>query len=131
MDPTSSPNYSAANSYHTDQNFAMAYNYSNSPAASQYYSSALSTSLVRPAQLGTGALVSADLGNGLAVTANGSQFTVTDLSSGSIILTGALDAPIRSFAVEPGSGIAYFTVPDSNSVITVNLPAISDPLPQF
>lgn len=124
LDPSSTQNATATSAYRTDSQFASTYSAASSTAASDYLSSSLRPNLLLPAQLGSGALVSESVNNAFSISAQGTQFSVIDLSTGSVVMSGILDAPIRSFAVEPGAGIAYLTVPDSNSVISVPIPGL-------
>ena len=70
-----------------------------------------------------GALVSANYGNSAAVVGTPSGFAFLDLIRQMDLLDGATPNPVRGVATVPGQGVAYLTVPDSNLVITVPLPA--------
>jgi hypothetical protein len=48
---------------------------------------------------------------------NGNSFTLTYLPSGDQLVSGTLPYPIRGVAVGPSA--VYFTMPESNSVVTV------------
>jgi YVTN family beta-propeller protein len=74
--------------------------------------------------MSSGALVSANYGNGAAVVGTPTGFALLDLVAKTQIMQGTTSGPVRGIATNPSQGIAYVTVPDSNSLITVPLPAV-------
>lgn len=96
---------------------------SGSGAYSDYQNSILSSQLTLPSQLSTGVLVSTKMNNLFGVTASGSTLNVVELYSGKTLLTGQAPGVIRGMAVDSDEGVVYLTVPSSNEVISVDIPA--------
>jgi len=95
---------------------------SNSGTTQPYLQSSISSSLAYPSQLGTGILVSPVLNNSLAAVATPTGFVITDLETNAIMLTGTTPHAVRGMAIDVTNGYFYFTMPDSNSVVTVPIP---------
>jgi|SRR5580704_953245 YVTN family beta-propeller protein len=70
----------------------------------------------------SGALVSANYGNSVVVVGTPTGFAVIDLIRQIDLLDGTTPTPVRGVATDPAQGVAYVTLPDSNSLITVPLP---------
>jgi hypothetical protein len=66
--------------------------------------------------------VSAQFGNGLAASATPTGFVIYDLVSHNEFLRVNTSTPVRGIASDPNNWEAYFTLPDSNQIITVPLP---------
>ena len=62
------------------------------------------------------------LSNSLAAVATPTGFVITDLETNQIMLTGSTPYPVRGMAIDVTNGYFYFTMPDSNSVVTVPIP---------
>ncbi len=73
----------------------------------------------------SGALVNANYGNGLAVVGTPTGFAVLDLVHNTQVFQSSTTTPVRGIATNPAQGVVYLTVPDSNQLITVPLPAIN------
>lgn len=70
----------------------------------------------------SGALVSANYGNSVAVVGTPTGFAVLDLIRQIDLLDATTSSPVRGIATDPTQGVAYVTLPDSNSIVTVALP---------
>lgn len=66
--------------------------------------------------------VSATNNNGIAVQSTPTGFQVVDIPDNVILMTGTTPTPVRGIAIDPSQVTAYATLPESNEVITVNLP---------
>ena len=73
------------------------------------------------------ALVSANYGNSIAVVGTPTGFAVLDLPLQIDLMEATTPSPVRGIATDAQQGAVYLTVPDSNSVITVPLPARHTP----
>jgi YVTN family beta-propeller protein len=74
--------------------------------------------------LGSSTVVSKNYGNGLAISATPGGFVVIDLTTHTQFLSGTTSSPVRAIATDPTQGVVYMTAPDSNSLITVDLPKV-------
>jgi YVTN family beta-propeller protein len=70
----------------------------------------------------SGALVSANYGNSVVVVGTPTGFAVLDLIRQIDLLDATTSSPVRGIATDPTQGVAYVTLPDSNSIVTVPLP---------
>jgi len=70
----------------------------------------------------SGALVSANYGNSVVVVGTPTGFAVLDLIRQIDLLDATTPSPVRGIATDPAQGVAYVTLPDSNSLVTVPLP---------
>ena len=70
----------------------------------------------------SGALVSANYGNSIVVVGTPSGFAVVDLIRQLTLVEGTTPSSVRGIATDPAEGVAFLTVPDSNSLISVPLP---------
>ncbi|MGC1873074.1 MAG: YncE family protein [Acidobacteriaceae bacterium] len=113
----------SAISYRPSSGYSQAAAVTSSGALSAYSNSSMDSELLWPAQLSTGTLVSNQLNNMIGVTVSGASFAVTDLHSGAAMLTGQAPGTIRGLAVDSAEGIVYMTIPDSNQVISTQIPA--------
>lgn len=102
---------------------------SGSGAYSDYQNSILGSQLTLPSELSTGVLISSKMNNLFGVTASGSNINVVELYTGKTLLTGEAPGVIRGMAVGADDGVVYLTVPSSNEVISVDIPAppVADP----
>jgi hypothetical protein len=87
-----------------------------------YLQSSISSNLAFPTQLASGIIVSPILNNSFAASATATGFQITNLSSGAVVLSASTPFPVRGMAVDSAAGYFYFTMPDSNSVVTVPIP---------
>jgi YVTN family beta-propeller protein len=130
---TNKISYASANSSYSTVNIMSAANgVSSGPtiaavSTASYLQSPISQLLAFPAQtafvppiLSTSGLtmpaLTSTAGDVVAVV-NGNSFTLTYLPSGDQLVSGTLPYPIRGVAVGPSA--VYFTMPESNSVVTL------------
>ena len=96
-------------------------------SSSYYYAQEITSGGPAPGAPGwlmsSGALVSANYGNGAAVVGTPTGFAVLDLVAKTQIMQGNTPSAVRGIATNPSQGIVYLAAPDSNSFITVPLPA--------
>ena len=81
------------------------------------------TSSTPPPYLKSSVVITASSGNGIVVTSSPTGFVVLDIVAHTQIMQGTTASPVRGIAVDPLESLAYLTAPDSNSLITVPLPA--------
>ncbi len=103
------------------QNYSQVFS-SEAMSATPFAQSSISGSLAFPAQLATGILVSPILNNSFAAEATPTGFLITDLETNQVLLSGSTPYPVRGMAFDATNGFFYFTMPDSNSVVTVPIP---------
>ncbi len=86
------------------------------------FTNTLTSSLipVNTAQPGAPPLVVQD--GWAAVTATPTGFTITDLSGNIVLVSETTPSPIAAIAVDTNLNVAYLTMPDSNTLLTVPLP---------
>jgi YVTN family beta-propeller protein len=75
-----------------------------------------------PYLISTGALVSASYGNRYVVMGTPTGFQLLDLETNTVMFSSATRGPVRGIATDPAAQMAYLTIPDSNTVISVPLP---------
>lgn len=121
--PSSTSSTVAAISFSPNNKFAQSAVINSTGAYSAYSNSVMASELLWPSQLSTGVLVSAHLNNLIGLSASGSSFSVIDVHNGETMLTGQAPGVIRGLAVDSAEGVAYITIPDSNEVISVQIPA--------
>lgn len=85
--------------------------------ADPYEQSSLVTRLAYPGQTAFNPPIYTSGDGDLFAVANGNTFTVSTLSTGKVLLTGTLQYPIRGVYLTPTK--LYFTMPESNSLITL------------
>ena len=56
------------------------------------------------------------------VTATPTGFSITDLSGHIVLVSETTPSPIAAIAVDQNLNVAYLTMPDSNTLLTVPLP---------
>jgi C4-dicarboxylate transporter len=56
------------------------------------------------------------------VTATPTGFTITDASGHIVLVSETTPSPIAAIAVDTNLNVAYLTMPDSNTLLTVPLP---------
>ncbi len=56
------------------------------------------------------------------MTATPTGFTITDLSGHTVLVSETTPSPIAGIAVDPNLNVAYLTMPDSSTLLTVPLP---------
>jgi len=79
-----------------------------------------SESIINTNQVGAPPLVVQD---GWAVfTATPTGFTVSDISGNVVLFSEKTPSPVTAIAVDPNLNVAYLTMPDSNTILTVPLP---------
>lgn len=81
------------------------------------------TTSTPPPYLKSSVVITASSGNGVVVTSSPTGFAVLDIVAHTQIMQGTTASPVRGIAVDPLESLAYLTAPDSNSLITVPLPA--------
>jgi YVTN family beta-propeller protein len=94
------------------------------PASSSNSSAAFNPFPRPPALVVSGAITSANYSNGLAVVATPTGFVLLDLSNNQQLLSGSTPSTIHGIATDPAQGAVFFTLPDSNGVLTVPLPQL-------
>ncbi|MGH7868028.1 MAG: YncE family protein, partial [Candidatus Dormibacteraceae bacterium] len=77
-----------------------------------------------PPYLKASTVVSSNYNNGIAVTSSPTGFVVLDLVAHKQLMEGTTPTPVRGIATDPTQGVAYLTAPESNSIISVPLPAV-------
>ncbi len=77
-----------------------------------------------PPYLKASIVVSSNYNNGIEVTSTPTGFAVLDLVAHKQLIAGTTPTPVRGIATDPAQGVAYLTAPESNSLITVPLPAV-------
>jgi DNA-binding beta-propeller fold protein YncE len=82
-----------------------------------YVSSSLASSLAFPAQNAFTPPIYSSSNGDLVASANGTSFTVSAISTGNVLISGTTPFPIRG--VKLTSTMLYFTMPDSNSLVTL------------
>ncbi len=78
---------------------------------------------LNPNQTGAPPLVVQD--GWVAITATPTGFTVTDITSGQVLISEKTPSPVAAIAVDPNLNVAYLTLPDSNVLLTVPLPGVN------
>jgi len=79
-----------------------------------------SESIINTNQVGAPPLVVQD---GWAVfTATPTGFSVSDISGNVVLFSEKTPSPVTAIAVDPSLNVAYLTMPDSNTILTVPLP---------
>jgi len=58
------------------------------------------------------------------VSATPTGFTVTDVSGHIVMVSETTPSPIAAIAIDHALHIAYLTMPDSNTLLTVPLPGV-------
>jgi len=58
----------------------------------------------------------------LVVSATPTGFTVTNAASNQVLISQTTPSPIAAIAVDTNLNVAYLTMPDSNTLLTVPLP---------
>ena len=58
------------------------------------------------------------------VTATPTGFSITDVSGHEVLVSEATPSPIAGIAVDTKLSVAYLTMPDSNTLLTVPLPGV-------
>jgi len=111
-------------------NFAVQGTYAQyTMSSSSYYAEAITSGGPAPGAPGwlmsANALVSANYGNSIVVVGTPTGFAVLDLIRQITLFQGSTPTAVRGIASDPAQGVAYLTAPDSNSLITVPLPAYS------
>jgi hypothetical protein len=56
------------------------------------------------------------------VSATPTGFTITDISGNVVLASENTPSPVTGIAVDPYLNVAYLTMPDSNTVLSVPLP---------
>jgi hypothetical protein len=79
-----------------------------------------STSSISPNQVGAPPLVVQD--GWAVVSATPTGFTITDASGHIVLVSETTPSPITAIAVDSKLNVAYLTMPDSNTMLTVPLP---------
>lgn len=102
-------------------NYSPAFS-SDAMSAVPFSQSSISPSLAFPTQLASGILVSPVLNNSFAAEATPTGFLITDLETNQVLLSGNTPYPVRGMAIDATNGYFYFTMQDSNSVVTVPIP---------
>jgi YVTN family beta-propeller protein len=82
-----------------------------------YSLSSLATGLAYPAQTAFNPPIYTSSNGDIIASANGTSFTVTALSTGSVLISGTTPYPIRG--VKLTSTMLYLTMPDSNSLVSL------------
>lgn len=59
------------------------------------------------------------------VTATPTGFTITDVSGNIVLVSQTTPSPITAIAVDSKLNVAYLTMPDSNTLLTVPLPGVN------
>jgi len=55
-------------------------------------------------------------------TATPTGFSVSDISGNVVLFSEKTPSPVTAIAVDPSLNVAYLTMPDSNTILTVPLP---------
>jgi YVTN family beta-propeller protein len=76
-----------------------------------------------PPWVGTSIVISSSLGNGIAVTTTPAGFAVTDIVNHTNLISATTASPVRGIATDASQSIAYLTEPESNTILTVPIPA--------
>ncbi|MGH9688837.1 MAG: hypothetical protein ACRD5K_17285 [Candidatus Acidiferrales bacterium] len=76
-----------------------------------------------PPFLESSVVLSSNMGNGIAVTTTPTGFAVVDIVSGTTLISGTTASPVRGIALDTAQSIAYLTEPESNTTLTVPIPA--------
>jgi YVTN family beta-propeller protein len=91
-------------------------------AASAYAPYTMNGTLPSAAVIPTATAVSAQFGNAFAASATPTGFVIYETVGHQTVMSGATPTPVRGIAGDPNNWVAYFSVPDSNELITVPLP---------
>lgn len=90
--------------------------------ASPYAAYTMNGTLPTPPAEPAATTVSAQFGNAFAASSTPTGFVIYELVNHQQIMTGTTPTPVRGIASNPSNTTAYFTVPDSNELISVPLP---------
>jgi len=80
-----------------------------------------------PSYVKASAVVSSNFGNGIVVMSTPTGFVVWDAVQHKQIMQGTTPSPVRGIATDALQSLAYLTAPESNSFITVPVPAPDPP----
>jgi len=91
-------------------------------SAATYASYSMNNTLPNPGVIPGASLVSAQWSNGLGASATPTGFVIYDLIGHKEVMRGTTATPVRGIGIDPNNWVAYFSVPDSNQLVTVPLP---------
>jgi hypothetical protein len=60
--------------------------------------------------------------NWAVITATPTGFTITDITGHQVLVSETTPSPVTAIAVDANLNVAYLTMPDSNTLLTVPLP---------